>query len=150
MTTALTPYRRGVNLFGSFRHEMEDLFDRFFSDDGSNGQAQIAWAPHVDVEETDKEFLIKADLPGVDPKDVDIQVVDNVLTVRGEKKEQKEEKKNFHRVERFAGSFYRAISLPTGADAEKVAATSTNGVVTISIPKRPESQPKKIAIQPRA
>jgi HSP20 family protein len=148
MATALTPYRRGVNLFESFRNEFEDLFDKFFGDEAGNGAAMKAWAPRVDVEETEKEIMVRADLPGVDPKDVDIQVVDNVLTVRGEKKEQKEEKKkNYHRMERFAGSFYRAIPLPAGADADKIAATSANGTVTITIPKKPEAQPKKIAIQ---
>lgn len=147
MTTALSPYRRGVNLFESFRDEMEDLFDRVVGD----GEAVRAWAPSVDVEETDKEIIVKADLPGVDSKDIDIQVVDNVLTVRGGKEEQKEEKKkNYHRVERFSGQFYRAIRLPAVADANKVAATSANGTVTITIPKKAEAQPKKIVIQPKA
>jgi HSP20 family protein len=150
MSTALSPYRRGVNLFDSFRNEMEDLFDKFFSDEGANGQAVKAWAPRMDVEETDKEILVKADLPGVDPKDVDIQIVDNVLTVRGGKEEKKEEKKkNYHRTERFVGQFYRSIALPAGTDADKVSASCANGTVTISIPKRPEAQPKKIAVTPK-
>jgi HSP20 family protein len=148
MSTALSPYHRGVNLFDSFRREMEDLFDRMVRDDGGNGQAMAAWSPQVDVEETEREFLVKADLPGVDPKDVDIRVVDNVLTVRGGKEEKKEErKKNYHRMERFSGQFYRAITLPAGTDPEKVNATSANGVITITIPKRPDAQPRKIAIQ---
>jgi HSP20 family protein len=150
MTSALSPYRRGVNLFDSLRREMEDLFERMIRDDGGNGQAMAAWAPQVDVEETEKEFLVKADLPGVEPKDVDIRVVDNVLTVRGGKEEKKDErKKAYHRMERFSGQFYRAITLPAGTDADKVNATSANGVITITIPKRPEAQPKKIAIQPK-
>ena len=99
MATALTPYRRGVNLFDSFRREMEDLFDRFVGDENGNGQAVTAWAPRVDVEETDKEFQVKVDLPGVEPKDVDIQVVDNVLTIRGAKEEKKEDKKEVKKVE---------------------------------------------------
>ena len=109
MTTTLTPYRRGVNLFESFRDEMEDLFDRVAGD----GHVVKAWAPRVDVEETEKEILVRADLPGIDPKDIDVQVVDNVLTVSGRKLEEKEEKKkNYHRLERFEGQFYRAIRLP--------------------------------------
>jgi|RhiMethySRZTD1v2_1073278.scaffolds.fasta_scaffold1576258_1 HSP20 family protein len=148
MTTAISPYRRGVNLFDSFRREVDDLFDRFLTVDRGDGQTMTAWAPQVDVEETEKEFLVKADLPGVDPKDVDIRVVDNVLTVRGGKEEKKEEKKkNYHRMERFSGQFYRAIALPAGTDADKVNATSANGVITITIPKRPEAQPKKISVQ---
>lgn len=150
MSTALSPYRRGVNLFDSFRDEMEDVFNKFFAGDGINGQAMKAWTPRMDVEETEKEILVKADIPGVDPKDVDIQVVDNVLTVRGGKEERKEEKKkNYHRTERFVGQFFRSISLPAGIDADKVSATSVNGTVTITIPKRPEAQPKKIAIAPK-
>ena len=131
---------------------MDDLFYRFFSEEGTtNGHAVRAWTPSVDVEETDKEILVRADLPGVDPKDVDIQVVDNVLTIRGGKEEKGEERKrNFHRVERFSGSFFRAITLPAGADADKVAATSTNGTVTIVVPKKAEAQPKRIAIQAKA
>jgi HSP20 family protein len=136
-----------------FRKEMESLFSRFFGEENGNGPLMAAaqsWAPRVDVEETEKEIQVKADLPGVDPKAVEISVQDNVLTVRGEKKEEKEEKKkNYHRVERFAGTFYRAIPLPPGADAEKMAATSANGVVTITIPKKPEAQPRKITVTPK-
>jgi HSP20 family protein len=129
---------------------MESLITRFFGEEAGNGQAMQAfqtWAPRIDVEESPKEIVVKADLPGVDPKAVDIAVENGVLTIRGEKKEEKEQKeKNYHRVERFAGSFYRAIALPPGADAEKVSASSANGVVTVTIPKKPESQPKKIAV----
>lgn len=147
MSATLTPYRRDVNPFDPFRREMEDFFDKFFNDQGTNGQAIKAWSPRMDVEETDKEIVVKADLPGVDPKDVDIQIVDNVLTVRGGKEEKKEEKKkNYHRTERFVGHFYRSIALPAGADTDKVSANSANGTVTITIPKRPDAQPKKIAI----
>jgi HSP20 family protein len=153
MSTTLTPWRSGFGFMEPFRKEMETLFSRFFGEENGNGpmlRAAQAWAPRVDVEETDKEILVKADLPGVDPKAVEVSVQDNVLTVRGEKKEEKEEKKkNYHRVERFAGSFYRAIPLPPGADAEKVAATSANGVVTITIPKKLESQPRKITVTPK-
>lgn len=136
-----------------FRQEMETLFERFFGDGNGNGngQAMKAWAPRVDVEETDKEILVKADLPGIDPKAVEISIENGILTVRGERKEEKEErKKNYHRTERFAGSFYRAIPLPPGADAEKVTATSSNGVVTVTVPKTAAAQPKKIAVTPKA
>ena len=148
MTTSMAPYRRGMNLFDSFRHEMEDLYDRFFRD--GDGPAATAWAPRMDMEESERDIVVKADLPGVDPKDVDIQVVDNVLFLRGEKKEQKEERrKNYHRVERFAGQFYRAVALPAGVDTDRVNATSANGTITITIPKKPEAQPKKISVQPK-
>lgn len=152
MATTLTPYRRGVNLFDSFRNEMEDLLEKFFAGQGGNGNGQAlkTWAPQVDVEETDKEILVKADLPGVDPKDIEIQIADNVLTLSGSKEEKKEEKeKNYHRTERFFGKFYRSIPLPAGADTEKVSASCANGTVIVTIPKRMEAQPKKIEIKPK-
>ena len=151
MAAALAPRNRVTNFLEPFRQEMEDLMQRFFGDEDGNGKTIKAWAPRVDVEETDKEILVKADLPGVDPKAVEISVENGVLTIRGEMKEEKEEKKkNYHRVERFSGSFYRSLALPPGADAEKVAATSANGVVTVTIPKKPEAQPKKISVTPKA
>jgi HSP20 family protein len=150
MSTALAAWRP----FGGiepFRQEMETLFDRFFGEENGNGHALRAWTPRVDVEETEKEIVVKADVPGVDPKAVEISIENGVLTVRGEKKEEKEEKKKgYHRVERFSGSFYRAVTLPPGADADKVSATSANGVVTITVPKKPEAQPKRIAVTPKA
>jgi HSP20 family protein len=147
MATTLTPWNSGMGVLEPFRKEMENVMARFFGEENGNGHALKAWAPRVDVEETEKEILVKADLPGIDPKAVEISVVNGILTVRGEMKEEKEEKKkNFHRLERCTGSFYRAITLPAGADAEKVTATSANGVVTVTIPKRPEAQPKRIAV----
>ena len=116
-----------------------------------NGEAMKTWTPRVDVEETEKEILVKADLPGIDPKAIEISIENGILTIRGEKKEEKEEKKkNYHRIERFTGMFYRQIPLPTGVDADKITATNANGVVTVSIPKKPEAQPKRIAITPKA
>lgn len=151
MTTALSPWTAGFGTLEPFRKEMEGLFERFFGEENGNGHLVKTWTPRVDVEETNKEIVVKADLPGVDPKDVEVVVENGVLTVRGEKKEAKEEKgKNYHRVERFAGSFFRAVTLPPGAEADKVTATSANGVVTITVPKKAEAQPKRIAITPKA
>lgn len=146
----LMPWRAGDNLMEQMRTEMDDVFQRFFGlpvEAKANGESNI-WAPRVDISETDKAFIVKADLPGVDPKDVEINVRDGVLTVRGEKKEQKEEKhKNYHRVERFVGQFYRSIPLPVGVDEDNVQATTTKGVLSVTIPKKPEAQPKKIAVK---
>jgi HSP20 family protein len=150
MSTAMAPWR-SFGAIGPFRQEMETLFDRFFGEENGHGHALRTWTPRVDVEDTEKEIVVKADVPGVDPKAVEISIENGVLTVRGEKKEEKEEKKKgYHRVERFAGSFYRAVTLPPGADADKISATSANGVVTITVPKKPEAQPKRIAITPKA
>jgi HSP20 family protein len=131
------------------RQDLENMFERYTGERlAGNGETMKTWMPRIDVEETDKEITVKADLPGVDPNAVEITVTGNILTVAGEKKEEKEEnKKNFHRLERFEGKFYRQIALPAGADADKVNATSANGVITITIPKKPELQPKKINVK---
>ena len=137
-------------LFEGFRDEMDSLVKRFFGRElveTKNGPMET-WKPSCDVEETDKELLVKVDLPGVEPKDVDISFSDNTLVVRGEKREEKEEKKkNFHRVERFVGQFYREIPLPPGTEQDKITAASANGTVTITIPKKPAAQAKKIPVK---
>jgi HSP20 family protein len=146
----LVPWRRGgqMDLFQQLQREMDQLMQRFFNEaEGGTGRTDlVAWAPRVDVEEDDKQFVVKADLPGVDPKDVEVSVVENALVLRGQKKEERE-KKNYHRVERFEGQFYREIPLPRGIEADKIQAKSANGVVTVTIPKKAEAQPKKIAVQ---
>ncbi len=147
---SLIPWRRRIaGALEPFRQELDDLFERFFgvAPEGG-GEVARAWAPRVDVEETDKEVVVKADLPGVDPKDVDVSVSDGSLVLRGEKKEQREEKgKNYRQVERFVGRFYREIPLPPGTDPEKITATSAKGVITVTIPKAPQAQARKIAVK---
>jgi HSP20 family protein len=148
----LIPWRRAAGgWLEQMRHEMDEMFQRFAGEaEFGTGKRLMEWAPRIDVEETDKEIVVKADLPGVDPKDVEVTVRDNALVIRGEKKEEKEEKrKNYHRVERFAGQFFRAIPLPAGADAEKVSATGAKGVVTVTIPKAPGALPKKVPVKPQ-
>ena len=146
---ALTPWRRrlGGPLF-ALEHEMEDLFHKFLGEPvEGNGGFPAVWSPRVDIEETDNELLVKADLPGVEPKDVDIALVAGTLILKGKREEAREtKKKNFHRVERFAGEFYREIPLPMGADSERVTAVSSKGVFTITIPKKAEVRPKKITV----
>jgi HSP20 family protein len=128
---------------------MEDVFNRVFGPPvETNGHSKHpAWMPRVDVSETDKAFIVLADLPGVDPKQVDISMDEGVLTIKGTKNEEREEKgKNFHRTERFTGSFYRAIELPGGIDEAGVIAATANGTITITIPKKAGAQPKKVTI----
>jgi HSP20 family protein len=147
---SLIPWRRrDFPMLEPFRQEMETMFHRFFEPLEEVGVELRPWAPRVDVVETEKEIVVKADLPGVDPKDVEISVFDGSLVVKGEKKETKEEKKtNYHRVERFMGQFYREVPLPRGVDPEKIVAKSGQGVVTVTIPKKPEAVPRKVAIKP--
>ncbi len=147
----LVPWRRGgqMDLFQQLQREMDQLMQRFFGEaEGGAGRTDlVAWAPRVDVEEDDKQFVVKADLPGVDPKDVEVSVVEKVLVLRGQKKEEQEKKKNYHRVVRFEGQFYREILLPRGIEADKIQAKRANGVVAVTISKKAEAQPKKIAVQ---
>lgn len=146
---ALMPWRRRTrDMFEGFRDEMDHVMKRFFGGplEAPDGAVE-AWSPSCDVSETDKELIVKADLPGVDPKDVEISVNEGCLILRGEKKEEKEEtNKNYHRVERFVGSFYREIPLPEGTDPERITATSANGTITVTIPRRPGVVPRKIAV----
>ena len=141
----------GDDPFSSLRREMDRLFESFGREVGwpaGEGRA-AAMAPSIDVSETESEFKIDADLPGVDEKDVDVVISDNVLTIKGEKKAEKEEKKkDFHLVERSYGSFSRSLTLPFAADPNKAKATFKNGVLSISLPKPPEvkAKAKKIAI----
>ena len=135
--------------FTAFRREMDRLFESFGRDVGWPTAGVSAMAPSIDVSETESELKIDADLPGVDEKDVDVAITDNVLTIKGEKKAEKEEKKkDFHLVERSYGSFSRSLTLPFAVDPSKAKATFKNGVLSISLPKPPEiaEKSKKIAI----
>lgn len=151
MSHTLMPWR-GSHLLEDARKEVDDVFRRVFGSmaetAGSEGLGPASWSPRVDMSETDTALVVKADVPGVDPKDVDISIRDGTLMIKGEKKEEREQKKrNFHRMERFVGHFFRAIPLPTGVDEDNISATSGNGVVTITIPKKAGSLPKKIAVR---
>jgi HSP20 family protein len=137
--------------FGSLRRDMERLFDDFSRDLGWGPPAiaGTSMAPRVDVSETESEIRIEAELPGVDEKDVEVVLTDGRLTIKGEKKQEKEEKKkDFHLVERSYGSFARTIGLPFEADPGQVKASFTKGVLTVTVPKPAEvkSKEKKIPI----
>jgi HSP20 family protein len=109
-----------------------------------------ALSPKLDVAETDKEIVVSAELPGIDEKDVDVTLKDDVLTIKGEKKAEKEEKgKNFHRVERSYGAFSRTVAMPAGVDDAMVKASFAKGVLTVTLPKKPgtEAGARKIAIK---
>ncbi len=135
------------------RSEMDRLFDRFmgeplgfpWSDDVNTA---LAWGPQIDLSETEKDVTVRAELAGVDPKDVEINVAGNVLTLRGEKRQEHEEKKrDYHYVERQYGSFHRSIPLPSYVNADQVEANFRNGVLTVTLAKRPEAQAKRIEIK---
>jgi HSP20 family protein len=149
-TGGIAMYWPTLRPFGR-KSDVDRLFESFGRDLGWPGSdvRSAAAAPSIDVSETDSELRIDADLPGVEEKDVDVAISDNVLTIKGEKKAEKEEKKkDFHLVERSYGSFSRSLTLPFAADPSKAKATFKNGVLSISLPKPPEVKAKarKIAI----
>ena len=105
------------------------------------------WRPAVDIKEEADRFLITADLPGVEPKDIEITMDNGVLTIKGERKsEVRDEKEGYKRVERVSGTFYRRFSLPDTADAERIEAKGKNGVLEVSLPKHEKVQPRKITV----
>jgi HSP20 family protein len=125
------------------------LFDRSeFVEPGRQGATFGDWAPAVDVEETEKEYLLKADLPAIKREDVKIGIEDGVLTVEGERKQEKEEKgKKFHRVERSYGKFVRRMALPTDVDQGKVTATFKDGVLQVQLPKSETAKPRSVDVK---
>lgn len=122
--------------------QAKPALDRFFGDTESSG-----WTPRVDVREEASRFVILADLPGIDPADIEVQMDRNVLTLKGERKsETQDEGAKFTRVERRHGRFERRFTLPESADAEGISASGKHGVLEISIPKKAESSPRRITI----
>jgi HSP20 family protein len=106
-----------------------------------------SFVPAVDVYEDDKKVMLKIEVPGMDEKDLDVSVENNTLTVKGERKFEKEEKEeNFHRIERRYGSFYRAFTLPSTVNTENVQASYSAGVLKLELAKKPEAQPKQIKV----
>jgi HSP20 family protein len=133
----LEDFPTGLRLF-------QDSINRLFSDQGSSRP----WAPPVDIFETDNELVLKADLPDVKMPDVDIQIENGTLTLKGERRFEKDEKnKGFHRIERSYGSFVRYFTLPETVDTENVRAEYHNGVVTVTLPKKEVAKPKSVKVQ---
>jgi HSP20 family protein len=132
----------------SIQNEMNRLFGTVFdAPSPSNGNTLRRWMPAMDLVETEEQFVLRADLPGLAEGDVSIEVEDNVLTVSGERKAEHETtKEGYHRVERAFGSFARSLTLPEGVDAEAVTANFDRGVLEIRIPKPEQRKPRKISI----
>jgi len=131
---------------------LQDRMNRLFEETMEGGKkAELvragAWAPPVDIFENENEIILSAELPGIDMKDVDVQVRENTLTLKGERKMEKaEHKENYHRVERVYGSFMRSFTLPSTVDQEKITANYTKGVLEIRLPKTAKSKPTQIKI----
>lgn len=141
--------RRRGNLFNdlnSIQQEMNHLFDEFFGERHPE-LAEGNWIPVVDVSESDTNLLVRAELPGMTEEDIELNLQDNVLTLKGEKKQELDkQKENFHRVERSYGSFSRSFTLPSMVKLDQVTATFKEGILEISLPKSEEAKAKKIEI----
>lgn len=133
--------------------EIEDMFDRYTRAGGvSRGDQELAhrgdWTPRVDIAETDKAFVIKAEVPEVKKEDVAITVNNGILSIRGERKQEKEEKgKTFHRVERCYGVFTRSFSLPENVDEKNIKATFKDGMLSLDVPKVAKALSKAIEVK---
>jgi HSP20 family protein len=136
------PFRGAATL----QEQVNRLFGNVLEHAGEESNL-TSWAPAVDIYETEHELVVKADLPDVDPKELDIRVENNLLTIRGERKfEKKVNDENYLRVERAYGSFSRSFSLANTVNSEAIKADYQNGVLTLTIPKREEAKPKQIKV----
>jgi HSP20 family protein len=127
----------------SLRDEVNRLFSRTLGD----GRGGSVWSPPVDVFDNDDEIVLKAELPGLGPDDIDIEVDENVLTIKGERKfEEKVEEGRYYRLERAYGSFSRSLALPQGVKADEISADFEGGVLQVRVPKADEVKPRKIAV----
>jgi HSP20 family protein len=148
-------FRLAASLWASLastlrRTTLQDQVNRLFNDvlERTGEESSLtAWAPSVDIYETEHELVVKADLPDVDPKDLDIRVENNILTIRGERKFEKNvSEENYLRVERSYGSFARSFTLASTVNSEAIKADYQNGVLKLSIPKKEEAKPKQIKV----
>jgi len=125
----------------------EDAFTRLFNEPQTNRP----WSPAVDIYETENELVVKADLPDVDLKDIDVRVENQTLTIAGERKFEKEDNgKGYHRIERSYGNFTRSFAVPNSFDTDKIGASFKNGVLSVSLPKKEAAKPRQIKIEANA
>src|SRR5947209_13326196 len=136
-----------VRELGTLQNEMNRLFNTFFDTPQGAGGATRRWVPAMDLLETQDDFVLRADLPGLSEGDVNIELEDNVLTISGERKAEHEaHKEGYYRVERSSGAFSRSLTLPEGVEPEGVRASFNRGVLEVRIPKPAARKPRKVAI----
>jgi HSP20 family protein len=136
------------NLLNQLQREVNRLLDSGRLGEDETGQLLADWAPAVDIKEEPNRFVIHADLPGVEAKDIDITLENGVLTLKGQRStETHEETEKYRRVERVRGSFLRRFALPEAVDAEKVSAKCKDGVLEVIVPKSVAAQPRRISIE---
>ena len=130
-----------------FRREIDDLFERFFGE-RTPIESREGWIPALDVLETKNAVVINGEIPGMEAKDIDISLSGDVLTIKGEKKQEKEEDdENYYRMERSYGSFSRSIRVPVDVKSDKIQANYKNGTLKITLPKKEEVKPKEIKVE---
>lgn len=142
--------RSGLSNQNPLQEEIKQVFDRFFGDVDTDASSVVTsqWVPRVDIKEEPERFVILADLPGMDPSQIEVNMDKGMLSIRGERQaEEKTENERYSRVERAHGVFYRRFALPESANPDGIAASGRNGVLEISIPKRPETTPRRITVQ---
>ncbi len=152
---ALTPFARRTlttaeDPFAAMREQMDRMFEELTKSFGlpRTAAGEVVLAPRVDVKETEDAVVVQAEIPGIDEKDVEIEFADGVLTIRGEKKlEQEEKDKGYYLMERSYGSFIRRIPVPVDVDEERIDAKFEKGVLTVTLPKKAEAQPRRISIK---
>jgi HSP20 family protein len=144
----IIPWRPFGGELSSLRQEMDRLWDRFVGESPLARRITGEWWPTVDVSETKDNFVIKAELPGMDEKDVSVTISGDVLTIKGEKKKEEEEKDEQHyRVERYYGSFQRSFQLPSSVKADKIEADFEKGILKVTLPKVEEAKKKEVKIK---
>ncbi len=143
----IVPWRPFGEL-SSFRKEMDRLWDRLGGEIPLTRTFGEVWSPSVDISETKDSLVVKADLPGLEAEDVNVSISGEVLTIKGEKKTEEEEKdEHYHCVERYSGSFQRVFQLPSGVKADQIEATFDKGVLKVTLPKVEEAKKKEIEVK---
>lgn len=143
----LTPWRPFGEL-SSLRREMDRLWENFFVERPLGKIWEREWAPSLDMSETKDNFVVKAEVPGKDAKHIDISLTGDLLTIRGEKRQEKEEKEeDYHLVERTYGSFSRSVRLPAEVESNKIKASYKNGILAITLPKSEKAKAKEVKIK---
>ncbi len=146
----LIPYIRRSEVPARIWPETSSLFDEFFNDIPlfhANARTGDKWLPAVDILEKDGNLMLRAEVPGMSEKDIDLKLEGNVLTLKGEKRlENEEERNNYHRMESFYGSFTRSFTLPETVDRDRIKADYKNGILTVTIPQKPEVRPREIPV----
>jgi HSP20 family protein len=135
-------------LMNRLHDQLGQIFGEGFGAPEASSSPNVAWIPSVDVHEEDDRFVVRADVPGVEPKDIEVTAADGVLSIRGERRADKRANgSGFERVERVYGTFVRRFTLPETAQAENIKAKQVNGVLEVTIPKQPKVQPKRVTVE---